>query len=374
MEMRKLEKLGIETSLLGFGAMRLPNHDGIIDEEQAKRMIDYAMKNGVNYYDTAYPYHNGESEPVLGRLLNAYPRESYYLATKLPIWEVNSVEDAKRLFEEQLRRVDKDYIDFYLLHALNGEAFERIAKLGVIEYCESLKAQGKIRYFGFSFHDSYEAFEKIITYRSWDFCQIQYNYMDTDEQAGDKGYALAEQLGIPLVIMEPLKGGSLSNFSGEIAEQFKKMDAEASFSSFGLRWVASHSNVKVILSGMSSWEQVTDNVATLAACKPMSDFEMRQISLIKQMINDRVKNGCTGCRYCMPCPQGVDIPRSFNVWNTYHMYQHYSVVSWAVKQELVAEKAAKCVQCGLCETKCPQKISIPRDLAQFAQDMAHPIW
>ena len=182
MEKRRLDKLGIETSLLGFGCMRFPlKEDGSIDEELAERMLDKAMKAGVTYYDTAYPYHNGDSEPFLGRVLDKYDRGSYYLATKLPCWKVNSIEEAKKIFEEQLERLNKDYVDFYLLHALNKERFEAMVKLGIIEFCEELKEQGMIRYFGFSFHDDYDTFEKIITYRDWDFCQIQYNYMDTEE-------------------------------------------------------------------------------------------------------------------------------------------------------------------------------------------------
>ena len=207
MEKRKLEKLGIETSLLGFGCMRFPTlPDGKIDEAEAERMLDKAIASGVNYIDTAYPYHNGESEPLVGKVLKKYDRSSFFLATKLPLWAVNSVDDAKRIFEEQLQRLQTDYIDFYLLHAVNKEKWDAMKELGVVEYCAKLKEEGKIRYYGFSFHDDYEVFDEILHYRDWDFCQIQYNYMDTQEQAGDKGYALAESLGVPLVIMEPIKG------------------------------------------------------------------------------------------------------------------------------------------------------------------------
>lgn len=213
MEKRKMEKLGIETSLLGFGCMRFPTTpEGGIEEKEAERMLDRAISAGVNYIDTAYPYHDGESEPFVGRALKKYDRSSFYLATKLPMWAVNSLDDAKRIFAEQLERLQVEYVDFYLLHALDKSKWDKAKELGIVEYCENLKKEGKIRYLGFSFHDSYDVFEEIITARAWDFCQIQYNYMDTQEQAGDKGYALSEKLGVPMVIMEPIKGGSLAGF------------------------------------------------------------------------------------------------------------------------------------------------------------------
>ena len=204
---RSMPKLGIETSLLGFGCMRFPTSpDGAIIEDRAEKMIDEAISAGVNYIDTAYPYHNGDSEPFVGRVLEKYPRDSYYLATKLPCWQINSVEEAEQLFYSQLERLNKDNVDFYLLHSLSRNTWRKMRDIGVVEFCEKLKAEGKIKYFGFSFHDSYEAFEEILTYRKWDFCQIQLNYMDTEEQAGIKGYKLTEKLGVPLVIMEPVKG------------------------------------------------------------------------------------------------------------------------------------------------------------------------
>lgn len=236
MEKRKMEKLGIETSLLGFGCMRFPTtKEGKIDEVQAQAMLDTAIASGVNYIDTAYPYHGGESEPFVGRALKKYDRHSFYLATKLPVWLVNSVEDAERLFAEQLSRLQTDYIDFYLLHAMNKERWDAMVRLGVVEYCEKLQAEGKIRYLGFSFHDSYEVFEEILNAREWDFCQIQLNYMDTEEQAGMKGYLLAEKKQVPLVIMEPVKGGSLAAFSEDITAKLRALDPKASTASYALR-------------------------------------------------------------------------------------------------------------------------------------------
>ena len=370
MEYRKLDKLGIETSLLGFGCMRFPTIEGEIDEEEAEKMIDRAIKGGVNYIDTAYPYHNGKSEPFVGRVLQKYPRDSYYLATKLPCWGINALEDAKRLLQEQLDRLQTDHIDFYLMHAMNRDLFRKMAGLGVVDYLEQMKQEGRIRFLGFSFHDGYDAFEEIITYRDWDFCQIQYNYMDTDEQAGDRGYALTEKLGIPVIIMEPIKGGSLACFAEDITAIFGQMDPDASIASFALRWVGSLPNVKVILSGMSSMEQVEDNLATFTDFKPLSAKEKATIEEIAALIRSRVKNGCTGCRYCMPCPAGVDIPGNFSAWNTYHMYQNYNVVRWNWETQLGESKQAKnCIKCGKCEQACPQKLSIRADLEKVQTDL-----
>ena len=351
--------------------MRFPvTADGKIDEAQAEKMLDDAIAAGVNYIDTAYPYHNGESEPFVGKALKKYDRESFYLATKMPIWKIETLEDAKNVFEEQLERLQTDYVDFYLLHAIGKERWEKIKTLGIIPLCEQLQAEGKIRYFGFSFHDNYEAFEEILTYRNWDFCQIQYNYMDTCEQAGDKGYALTEKLDVPLVIMEPVKGGSLANFSEDINEQFHKLDPDASIASFALRWVGSHPNVKVILSGMSTPEQVADNLKTFGDFKAFDEAESQAVEKIVEQLKARVQNGCTGCRYCMPCPMGVDIPRNFAVWNIYHIYGTYDHVKreWenGIKPE---EKAANCIKCGKCEAVCPQKIAIREDLAKLQAEL-----
>lgn len=371
MEMRKLDKLGIETSLLGFGCMRFPTtQDGKIDEARAEQMLDRAIAAGVNYIDTAYPYHNGESEPFVGKVLKKYDRDSFFLATKLPLWSLKSLEDAKRIFEDQLNRLQTDHIDFYLLHAVGKERWDSVKPMGVIEYLEQMQKEGKIRYLGFSFHDDYEVFEEIIKYRAWDFCQIQYNYMDTEEQAGDKGYALAESLGVPLVIMEPIKGGSLANFSEDINEKFRSVNPEASIASWALRWVGSHPGVKVILSGMSTEEQVEDNLKTFDNFVPLTEAEQAAVEEIVKELRSRVQNGCTGCRYCMPCPAGVNIPGNFAAWNRYHIYGTYDHVKRAWENEIKeSEKAKNCIKCGKCEKACPQKLSIRADLEKVQQDL-----
>ncbi|NCB91325.1 MAG: aldo/keto reductase [Clostridia bacterium] len=376
MERRKMENLGIETSLLGFGCMRFPTlADGKIDEVTAEKMLDEAMASGVTYYDTAFPYHDGDSEPFVGRVLDKYDRSSYYLATKLPIWMVESKENAREIFEKQLKRLNKDYIDFYLIHALDKERFQKVKDMQIVEMCEELRKEGKIRHLGFSFHDDYEVFEEIINYHSWDFCQIQYNYMDTEIQAGDKGYKLAEEKGIPMVIMEPVRGGLLAGFSDEIDNMFKEVTPDNSIASWALRWVGSHSNVKVVLSGMSSPEQVEDNLKTFNNFKVLSECEEETVDKVVTTLRSRMQNGCTGCRYCMPCPSGVNIPGSFRVWNDYHIYQKYDVVKNRWENEISAdEKPENCVECGACEDQCPQKISIREHLKRVQQELDHPTW
>ena len=371
MEKRRLDKLGIETSLLGYGCMIFPTTaEGKIDREAAEKLLDKAYEQGVNYFDTAYPYHNGESEAFVGSVLKKYDRSSFYLATKLPLWGVQKLEDVDRIFSEQLERLQMDYVDFYLMHAVRKSAWDKMVELGVVKRLEELKEEGKIRYLGFSFHDSYEVFEEVLRYRDWDFCQIQLNYMDTEIQAGMKGYALTEELNIPLVIMEPVKGGSLAAFAEDITSKFRALDPTASTASFALRWVASLPNVKVVLSGMSNLEQVEDNLATFNEFKPLKEQESNTIQAIVDLINSRVKSGCTGCGYCLPCPAGVAIPANFRVWNTYHMYQNYNAVQWSWENELGEEKQARnCIKCGKCEQACPQKLSIRADLEKVQEDL-----
>ena len=371
MEMRKMEKLGVETSLLGFGCMRFPQTpEGKIDEALTEKMLDQAIAQGVNYIDTAYPYHDGQSEVVVGKILKKYDRNSFYLATKLPVWLVNTAEDVDKYLEEQLAKLQTDHIDFYLMHAMGKERWDKMVEIGCVKRLEELQEQGKIKYLGFSFHDKYEVFEEILNYRDWDFCQIQLNYMDAEEQAGLKGCQLATDKGIPVVVMEPVKGGSLAVFAEDITAKLKELDPEASPASFALRWVGSLPGVKVILSGMSSMEQVEDNLRTFAAFKPLSEQEQDTIREVTEILRSRVQNGCTGCRYCMPCPAGVNIPGCFATWNTYHMYQNYNSVRWNWEVVLGDEHQPKnCVQCGKCEAQCPQKIAIREDLKRVQVDL-----
>ncbi|MDO5574703.1 MAG: aldo/keto reductase [bacterium] len=371
MEYRKMEKLNIETSLLGFGCMRFPTTgSGKISRARSEKMIDAAMQAGVNYYDTAYPYHDGESESFMGDVLQKYERGTYYLATKLPCWEVQSMEDAERIFNEQFEKLKTDYIDFYLLHALNAERFHKMCELGVINWLEEQQKAGRIKYYGFSFHDSYEVFEEIIRYRAWDFCQIQLNYMDTEEQAGIKGYKLAEELGIPMIVMEPVRGGSLAYMEDSIGAHFKELSKNATYASWALRWVGSLPNVKVILSGMSSMEQVHDNLYTFSPFMPLTPNEQIAVLKVSTERRKRIKNGCTGCGYCMPCPKGVNIPENFRIWNDYGIYENVGALKWSWSNDIAeTEKPKNCVECGLCEKACPQKLPIRENLKQLQTEL-----
>ena len=371
MEYRKMEKLNVNTSLLGFGCMRFPTlENGKINEKEAEKMIDEAIVNGVNYIDTAYPYHNGDSEPFVGRVLDKYPRESYYLATKLPMWKVEKVEDVTEIFNEQLARLNKEYVDFYLLHSMNKASFEKAKELGVLDILEEYRKQGKIKFIGFSFHDSYQVFEEMINYYNWDFCQIQLNYMDENEQAGIKGYKLAEEKGIPMVIMEPIKGGTLASLPEDVAKNFKDYNPNKSIASWALRWVGSFSNIKVILSGMSTYDQVLDNLDTFNNFKPLNEEEFECVKKVVSELNVRTKNGCTNCKYCMPCPAGVDIPGNFWLWNNYYKYESLSYINY--KYQMMKKEdtlADKCIKCGKCGQLCPQKISIREDLEKVVLEV-----
>lgn len=371
MEIRYFENLDQKTSLLGFGAMRFPiTSTGEIEEVEATAMLEKAYAAGVTYFDTAYPYHSGKSEPFVGRFLATKPRQSYLLATKLPQWKVNTLSDAKNFFKEQLERLQVSYFDFYLIHSIGKEAFVKMVDLGVLDYLLEEQKAGRIHNLGFSFHSIYEDFEYITTYRKWDFIQIQYNYLDTEEQAGKRGYELCKNLGIPVIVMEPIKGGALAMLPPDLEGELKKLDPTASSASFALRWVASHSNVKVILSGMSTLAQVEDNLKTFNSLKQLSEAEQLAIDTIGKTMRRRVGNGCTGCKYCMPCPFGVDIPGNFSIWNRYRMFDSYQVVErfWEAPADQ-AKNPSSCTECGQCVPLCPQKINIPGDLKQVLAEL-----
>ncbi|MFV0393758.1 MAG: aldo/keto reductase [Coprobacillaceae bacterium] len=362
MKRRSFPKLGVSPSILGFGCMRFPlNSEGKIDEKESEKMIDKAMQSGVTYIDTAYPYHNGDSEPFVGRVLKKYAREDFFLATKLPIWEVSSKENAREIFENQLKRLDVEYVDFYLLHALDEDKWNKVISYDLISLCEELRDEGKIRYIGFSFHDEYPVFEEIINYYNWDFCQLQLNYMDMDIQAGMKGYELAEKLNIPVVVMEPIKGGSLANLPEDVSTMLKEYNADASLSSWALRYVGTLPNVKVILSGMSTYEHVIDNLNTFMDFKELNKEELEMIQKVSDTLKSRTQNGCTGCEYCMPCPVGVNIASNFRYWNNAFVYDDHETFTKELKG-LKEAFADACIECGACEKMCPQQIKIREDL------------
>ena len=320
MEHRNWNKNNIRTSLLGYGCMRFPTKvDGTIDEERAEALLNTAKAAGVNYFDTAYPYHNGQSEPFVGRVIAKWDRSSFYLATKMPLWKCKSLDDAKRIFEEQLQRLGVDYIDFYLLHSLHKARYEKAKAMGLVDWLWQQKAAGRIRNFGFSCHDNSAGFEYILRDQPWDFCQLQYNYLDRDDRAeeisGDRGYQLTEACGVPLIIMEPVKGGNLADLPEDAAAVLDALHGGSS-ASYAIRFAAGFPGIRMVLSGMSDLRQVEDNIAFMRDFKPLDETELAAVKRVQEIFRSKSLIPCTACRYCTAgCPQHISIPDLFAVMN-----------------------------------------------------------
>ncbi|MBC8385230.1 MAG: aldo/keto reductase [Candidatus Cloacimonetes bacterium] len=366
MQYRKFGKTGVDVSILGFGAMRLPTMEKNpkqIDEEQAEEMIRYALQKGINYIDTAYPYHGGESEKFLGKILCGKDREKIQLATKLPTWLIKEESDLDKYFNEQLERLQTDHFDFYLLHALSSNLWRKMKDLKVLDWCEKLKADGKIKFLGFSFHDTYPVFKKIIDFfPNWDFCQIQYNYMDTNFQAGRRGLKYSTKKGIPIIAMEPLRGGQLSKIPPpEIEKVWAKFPIKRSFTKAALLWLWNQSNVPLILSGMSNLQQVKENIEITGKAK-VGIFSEKELEIFKKVRREYLKRNpikCTSCKYCEPCPSGVAISDILEIYTMREMYDDPERATMFYKFFVKDEnRADKCNDCGECESKCPQKIEI----------------
>jgi predicted aldo/keto reductase-like oxidoreductase len=361
MEKRRTDSLNLETSLLGFGCMRLPENNGAIDRKKTTEMLEMALSNGVNYFDTAYVYHDGKSEGAMGAVLKKHPRGSYFIADKMPVWQVKAQDDLERIFNEQLERLGTEYIDFYLLHSLNRAGWENVKKFDMIRFLEKKRAQGKLRFIGYSFHDTPEVFREIINAYHWDFCQIQLNYVDWEAQGARELYQLTEEKNIPLIVMEPVHGGDLANPADEIKRIFTDAAPSASVASWALRYVGSLPQVKVILSGMSTTQQVEDNLTTFADFRPLTPEEYKVIDSVNEAMGEIPQIGCTGCRYCMPCPAGVNIPQNFKTFNNFQKYQNPGSFRWNFA-EMKKGISSSCVSCGACVSKCPQHIAIPKEL------------
>lgn len=361
------EMAGNRVSLLGYGCMRFPTDDaGNIDEARAEALLLRAYEAGINYFDTAWPYHSGKSEPFVGKVMSKLPRDSFYLATKLPIWAIDSLDKAREIFDTQLEHLHSEYVDYYLLHALDEERWEKCLKLGIVDFLVEQKRLGRIRKLGFSFHAPYAVFKRIIDHRRWDFCQIQLNYMDTEHQAGLQGLAYAEAKGIPCVIMEPVKGGTLASLPEYASAPLKAAAPQSSIASWAFRYLAGFDNVRVILSGMSSEEQLEDNLGTFSPYIPLSDHEKVALDEAIAALKSRPNNGCTRCKYCMPCASGVEIPRIFSIWNEYQRYQNDAMAAKDYKDIRPYGRAQCCIRCGKCEAACPQKIKIRDELKAIA--------
>lgn len=372
MKYRNFGNLDFMVSALGFGAMRLPtdgdtsNSDRLsnnIVEDEAIRMIRYAIDHGVNYIDTAYTYHKGNSEIVTGKALMDGYRNKAKLATKSPTFLINKAEDFNRYLDEQLTRLKTDCIDFYLLHALSRDKWENIVKkLDILNYAEKAKKAGKIKHLGFSFHDNLDAFIEILDgYDGWEFCQIQYNYMDIENQAGTKGLKYAAEKGLPVIIMEPLLGGRLVNPPIEVLEVIRKSEGKYSPAELAFQWLWSQKEVSVVLSGMSNIEQVKENVvfANRSDIGSLETKDLNTIELIRKEYNKRSIIPCTKCGYCMPCPNNVDIPENFSLYNDGIIYNDLNSSSLKYNNFFDKSKRADlCIHCKECEEKCPQKIPI----------------
>ncbi|MBN2336350.1 aldo/keto reductase [Candidatus Bathyarchaeota archaeon] len=366
MKYRKFGKLDWKPSALGFGAMRLPIIGGDasnIDEPHAIKMIRYAIDHGVNYVDTAYPYHRGESEKLVGKALKDGYREKVRLATKMPTWLINERGDFDKYLDEQLGKLQTDRIDYYLLHGLRKQRWPILKELDVFSWAEEKIKEGKIRHLGFSFHDDVPLFKEIVdAYDGWTFCQIQLNYMDTEYQAGLEGLRYAAAKGLAVVIMEPLKGGKLAvTPPKDVQKVWDKAKAKRTPTEWALQWVWNHPEVSVVLSGMSEMRHVEENIqyAGRSGVGSLKPEELKLYDEAKNAYNKLGFIGCTACRYCMPCPMGVDIPAIMGLYNEYYMSGQDPKVKEKYWEQITPEShSSNCVACGKCEEQCPQELPI----------------
>ena len=368
MRYRQFGRCGFEVSALGFGCMRLPCVGGDqsqIREDEAVRMVRYAIDEGVNYVDTAYAYHGGNSERFVGRALADGYRDRVKLATKLPVWLCKSCDDFDRLLGEQLERLATDHVDCYLLHSLDNKSWSKVRDMGVLDFLAKQLELGRIRYAGFSFHDSYEAFTGIVDAFDWDFCQIMLNYVDVEYQAGLAGLRYAASHGLAVVVMEPLRGGKLAaNLPDEVVAALgagSDGGEGRSPAEWALRWVWNLPEVSVALSGMSSMEQVVDNIriASDAAPGALTERQLAMLARAREAYMARTRVACTECGYCQPCPQGVLIPDVFGLYNEAGVFN-----AWEGSRRMyggmvkASRDASKCVECGQCEAACPQQLKV----------------
>jgi predicted aldo/keto reductase-like oxidoreductase len=366
MQYRKFGKLDWKVSALGFGCMRLPlldSHDHAgIDEKEASRMIYYAIDHGLNYIDTAYGYHHGNSERFLGRTLKGGYREKVHLATKLPCWNIENSQDFDKLLNEQLEKLQTDRIDFYLLHGMHADIWHKVRDLGVIPWAEKAMADGRIQHLGFSFHDKTEVLMEIIdAYSGWTLCQVQYNYMDVDNQAGTKGVKYAASKGLAVIAMEPILGGRLVNPPSEIQTLWDSSARKRTPADWALQWVWNQPEVTVALSGMSKMNQVEENLASadISGVNSMTAEELALIDRVRDQYQALSPIPCNQCNYCMPCPNGVNIPRVLETYNHGLIYNNQDDARQAYTHWIPElERANNCIACKDCEGLCPQSILV----------------
>lgn len=374
---RTMPKIKEKLSVLGFGCMRLPvNKDFSIDTPRAIQQIRYAADQGVNYFDTAWPYHGGKSEPLLGQALRDGYRDRVNIATKLPSWMITDRADMDVYLDKQLKLLQTDRIDFYLMHALDGPSWDALKQKNVLDFIDRAKQSGRIRYAGFSFHGRLDDFKTIVDEYPWEFCQIQYNYLDEDHQAGTRGLQYAAEKDLGIIIMEPLRGGNLglAEPPKEVAAIWDTAPKKRTPVEWAMRWVMDHPEVTTVLSGMNEEAHIKENIEIAATAVPHS-LSAWENDLVKKAANTYrklMKVGCTGCEYCTPCPEGVNIPGAFFCLNKLHMFKNEDEAKfmYAVRcSGLLSETpgpafASNCIQCGECLEKCPQNIPIPDALAE----------
>ncbi len=369
MQYRELGRHKDKISILGFGAMRMPLTDedpGNIDEAKAIKLIRYAIDNGINYVDTAYNYHKGKSEIVVGKALKDGYREKTKIATKMPVWLTNEYEDFDKYLNEQLQKLDVAYIDFYLIHNLNKKYWNKLTKIDIFKFLDTAISDGRIKNVGFSFHDEVDLFKEIVDAYPWDFCQIQYNYMNENYQAGTEGLEYAASKNIPVIVMEPLLGGKLAKEPPiEIKLLWEKANIKRTPVEWGLTWIYNHPEVALILSGMNTHEQLDQNIRIAKAVAPdaLTTEELELVKDVGKKYVERTRVNCTGCEYCMPCPNKVVIPYNFELYNDYATYDDVEASAKTYeKLKSTNQSAASCVECGKCETACPQHLPIIRIL------------
>ncbi len=365
---RMIPALGKEISRLGYGGMRFPKNGDEVDVDAAVQLLRKAYEMGINYFDTAMVYHKGESEKIFGKAFEPYPRDSYLIADKMSIWLCSDEEDMKARFYNQLKTLKTEYIDFYLVHSLNRNHYKKVKDLHCVEFLQQMKQEGKIKHLGFSFHDTYQVFTQILNDYTWDFVQIQLNYLDWHNQGAEQLYRELERRNLPVMVMEPVRGGYLATIDSERAKPFLELEPQRSIASWAIRWVESLPQVAVVLSGMSDLQQLEDNVATMTHFEPMNEQELAAIDRVVEEIRKVNEIPCTGCRYCMDCPMGVDIPEIFSIYSQYKIFGKEK--AFVQDYEEVVEHgngAEHCVRCMACTTKCPQMIAIPDKLEMIAK-------
>ena len=374
------DKYGNELSVLGFGCMRFKGTLGKLDFDEAEQEIITAIKNGVNYFDTAYIYPG--SEALLGEVLEKNNlRDKVYIATKLPHYMIKDKNSLEKLFSEEKRRLRTDHIDYYLMHMLTDtDTWQRLCNLGILDWLSEKKTSGQIRQIGFSYHGNTDMFIKLVDIYEWDFCMIQYNYMDEHSQAGRRGLKYASSKGLPVMIMEPLRGGKLVTRLPEKALRlFEQSDKKYSPAQWSFRWLWNQPEVTVVLSGMNSMEIVLDNINTASnsSVGELTDSDEEMLRRVVCAINEKMKVGCTGCGYCMPCPMGVDIPLSFSAYNRrFQEGKLPALIEYFMCTSLRKNStaASKCIGCGKCEKHCPQGIEIRKELKNVKKEFEGPVY